>query len=126
MDNDLISRQAAIAHAISGLTREFEGEKWIRVSEVRESLKTMPSAQSELLPSAERWIPVAERRPEAYGRYLVTLEYEGYRSVMPLYYGRINRIDTFYDSDSEYGDIEYCGAIAWMPLPEPYKGGDEE
>ena len=73
-----------------------------------------------------RWIPVAERRPEAYGRYLVTLEYEGYRSVMPLYYGRINRIDTFYDSDSEYGDIEYCGAIAWMPLPEPYKGGEEE
>lgn len=72
-----------------------------------------------------RWIPVAERRPEAYGRYLVTLEYEGYRSVMPLYYGRINRIDTFYDSDSEYGDIEYCGAIAWMPLPEPYKEGEQ-
>lgn len=43
--NDLISREAAIAHAISGLTREFEGEKWIRVSEVRESLQTMPSAQ---------------------------------------------------------------------------------
>lgn len=43
--DDLISRQAAIAHAISGLTREFEGEKWIRVSEVRESLQTMPSAE---------------------------------------------------------------------------------
>lgn len=44
--DDLISRQAAIAHAISGRTRELEGEKWIRVSEVRESLQTMPSAQS--------------------------------------------------------------------------------
>lgn len=43
--NDLISRQAAVAHAISGLTRELEGEKWIRVSEVRESLQTMPSAE---------------------------------------------------------------------------------
>ena len=45
--DDLISRQAAIGHAISGLTREYEGEKWIRVSEVRESLKTLPSAQTE-------------------------------------------------------------------------------
>lgn len=44
--NDLIDRQAAIAYAISGRTREFEGEKWIRVSEVRENIKTMPSAQS--------------------------------------------------------------------------------
>lgn len=73
-----------------------------------------------------RWIPVTERLPEKYGRYLVTLEDEGYRSVTPLYYGRIGRISTFYDSDSEYGDIEYCGIIAWMPLPEPYKGCDEE
>ena len=45
MDNDTINRQAAIAYAISGLTREFEGEKWIRVSEVRESLQTMPSTE---------------------------------------------------------------------------------
>lgn len=46
--NDLISREAAIAHAISGRTREFDGEKWIRVSEVRESLQTMPPAQSNI------------------------------------------------------------------------------
>ena len=59
--NDLISRQQAIAYAISGRTREFEGEKWIRVSEVRESLKTLPSAQPE-----QRWIPCSERLPEVY------------------------------------------------------------
>ena len=45
MNDDTISRQAAIAYAISGMTREFDGEKWIRVSEVRESLQTMPSAE---------------------------------------------------------------------------------
>lgn len=44
MKDDLISRQAAIAYAISGMTREIDGNKWIRVSEVCESLKTMPSA----------------------------------------------------------------------------------
>lgn len=43
--DDLISRQAAIAHTISGRTRELDGEKWIRVSEVRESLQIMPSAE---------------------------------------------------------------------------------
>ena len=45
MNDDTISRQAAIAYAISGKTREFDGDKWIRVSEVRESLQTMPSAE---------------------------------------------------------------------------------
>ncbi len=90
---------------------------WVGFDTIDEVLSGMPSEQ--------RWIPVAERLPEAYGRYLVTLEDEDYISVMPLYYGRINRIDTFYDSDSEYGDIEYRGIIAWMPLPEPYKCGEQ-
>ena len=45
--SELIDRQAAIAYAISGMTREIDGDKWIRVSEVRESIKTMPSAQPE-------------------------------------------------------------------------------
>lgn len=116
---------------------------WVGFDTIDEVLSGMPNVDYEIINDAHnegydvgywagrrdyepKWIPVTERLPEAYGRYLVTLEYEGYRSVMPLYYGRINRIDTFYDSDSEYGDIEYCGAIAWMPLPEPYKGGAEE
>lgn len=73
-----------------------------------------------------RWILVTERLPEKYGQYLVTLEDEGYRSVMPLYYGRVNRKDVFYDSDSEYGDIQWDGVIAWMPLPEPFNEEVEE
>ena len=47
--NDLIRREEAIAYAISGLTREIDGENWIRVSEVRESIKALPSAQSEII-----------------------------------------------------------------------------
>lgn len=45
MDNDLISRQAAIGYACSGLIRRIDDEDWIRVAEVRESLKEMPSAE---------------------------------------------------------------------------------
>lgn len=49
MNDDTISRQAAIASSISGRTREIDGDKWIRVSEVRESIKAIPSAQPERL-----------------------------------------------------------------------------
>lgn len=45
--SDSIDRKAAIANAISGLVRIEDGEKWIRVSEVRESLLNMPSAEPE-------------------------------------------------------------------------------
>ena len=47
MVNNLIERQAAIGSAISGMTMTIGGEKWIRVSEVRESLYSVPSAQPE-------------------------------------------------------------------------------
>ena len=49
--DDLISKQSAIAYAISGRVRTFptteDGEDWIRVSEVRESLIAVPPAEPE-------------------------------------------------------------------------------
>ena len=56
------------------------------------------------------WIPVSERLPEKDAFYLVT--------------EKIGRVRTyvFHKGNSE----EYwkrC-AVAWMPLPEPYKGGE--
>ena len=45
--SDLISRKAAIATAISGMVRTIEGEKWIRIKEVKESLLSAPSAEPE-------------------------------------------------------------------------------
>lgn len=48
---DLISRQAAIASAISGRIRTLptseNGEKWIRTAEVRQSLLDVPSTEVE-------------------------------------------------------------------------------
>ena len=73
-----------------------------------------------------RWIPVTERLPQKYGKYLVSVDFDSYVGTEPLWYGRINGKDVFYDSDSEYGDIQWDGVIAWMPLPTPYKGGEEE
>ena len=56
--NDLISRQAAIATAISGRVRTLptteDGENWIRVNEVRDSLLSLPTAQ----PKHGKWIKI--------------------------------------------------------------------
>lgn len=54
--SDLIDRQAAIATAISGRIRTLptteDGENWIRVNEVRDSLLSLPTAQ----PKRGKWI----------------------------------------------------------------------
>ena len=57
-----------------------------------------------------RWIPVTERLPEEDGRYLIT----GKR-------GTVYSLE--YEDERWYGGIQ---PIAWMPLPEPYKGGEEK
>ena len=40
---DAINKEYAVASACSGLTRMINGEKWIRVSEVRESIMNAPT-----------------------------------------------------------------------------------
>lgn len=42
--DDVISRGYAIAYACSGLVRRMDDGDWIRVEDVRESLKSVPSA----------------------------------------------------------------------------------
>ena len=75
-----------------------------------------------------RWIPVSERMPEKYGKYLCCNEYGayiiGYPEESELAPGRYI-VDT--------NDCIMYDCIAWMPLPEPYhiagpgkKVGDSE
>lgn len=72
-------------------------------------LKALPSARSE-----PHWIPCSERLPEA-GAVLIT---DGNEILIGEYYG-----DSTWSVDGcDYNpDLE---EIAWMPLPEPYKGGN--
>ena len=123
--DDLISRQAAIAHAVP--LNLFGREVMIvSVSE----LENLPSAQPE-----QQWIPFKtrpltkaekEEHPEWDGildcklpddgqRILVSVSVRGHESV---------QYDEFYTDDGSYLDSGYeigTEATAWMPLPEPYK-----
>ena len=71
------------------------------------------------LPSAQRWIPVSERLPDVAQRVLLS----GHGQVMVgmLHsFGKYSLEPTGISYGYPKDDIE-----AWMPLPEPWKEGDE-
>ena len=72
---------------------------------------------------AERqWIPVSERLPEYGKTVLITNGKGNVRS------GRFRGVEFWKEDGGSYwtfkgNTIEHV--LAWMPLPEPYKGGQE-
>lgn len=79
-----------------------------------------------------QWICAKEKLPEEDKSYLVSSEsgLDILSFAKDLY--RVDEYDFWdkkgvsgwFDYDSEYGYIE-MGAIAWMPLPQPYKAESE-
>lgn len=115
---DYIDRQAAIdALCKAGCRSGYCG---VSCDDVK-AIEQLPSAQPE-----QRWIPCSERLPEENGQYLITVKYV--------------HVDDYEDIYSEHGEwadgkwdmfiFGHCGKVenitAWMPLPEPYKGEDNE
>ena len=113
---DSIDRQAAIEALARMMPRSYTpdgshpaDEEIFRVQEVFadciEALEILPSAQSE-----PHWIPCSDRLPEERGFYLTTTKDKA------VYCDHWNE-DNFDRTEM---------VIAWMPLPEPYRGGDSE
>lgn len=107
MANDTISRQAAIdALNAEGITKNMRAHRRILS-----------------LPSAERWIPVTDGLPddvqigEEYPDVVFCTKEKTYTGFYEYYLG--GRWWTDYDEVVD-------GVIAWMPLPKPYKEGEEE
>lgn len=90
--------------------------------------------QALAIPSSQKWIPVSERLPEEGGDYFVTYE-KGYAedyNLPPIgiagfevdcesfgYWHEHFDRQTLGSLGSEWEEIK---VIAWMPLPEPWKG----
>ena len=114
---DMISRQAAI-DAIFGRSHEI----------IKMRIGNLPSAQPE-----QRWIPCSERLPEEKdagilkklgtekrSEYVIaTVDVKGERMTVTAC-----TYDGKWDWNMKYAFPDFK-VVAWMPLPEPYKGDDK-
>lgn len=108
--DDEPSVKAEKLYQICGETQNREVAEWLK----------------EYFPSTDdNWIPVSERLPSVYGEYLATVDGETIEvSYVPETKGLIkgwSTCDTY-----GYKRLSDDDVIAWMPLPTPYKGGDDE
>ena len=83
------------------------------LTEVRDRIEAIPSADR-----PQEWIPCSERFPKEEGIYLVTATnyiFDTDEIVVGTCYFNI-----------EYGFTNNRKILAWMPLPKPWKGADDE
>ena len=78
------------------------------------------------VPSADRpqWIPCSERVPIEYRTVLVTWEYAG-KSYTTTAFRETKNAVTYWASNEQH-KYTPLKVVAWMPLPEPWKGADDE
>lgn len=67
---------------------------------------------------APRWIPVTQQLPEIGEKVLVSTKYTVFTQVFKRIYGTPDRWGW------EHNTIK--NVTAWMPMPEPYQGGEQE
>ena len=114
--DDLISRQQAIDECYP-ITVDGEVYEVVQI----ETLMGLPSAQPE-----SRWIPCSERLPEDNTRVQVTF---ANGEVGQSSWHKENEYNNGFDAVMHgVTDRHFVtfGVIAWMPLPEPYQGGEQE
>jgi hypothetical protein len=118
--SDLISRQAAIdalAKFVPYAIFDESTESYMNgLTDAYNLICQLPSAQSQ-----PHWISCSERLPEKGNEVLVCYDYKGHRFVLT---GTLYGDGKFHEYDDEYLTPEgrkYRKAVAWMPLPEPYK-----
>lgn len=123
---DPIDRQAAIDE----ITEYGSGDIiYMSVGELRGRIEHLPSAQPE-----PQWIPCSERLPEEKDAGIIlkklgknkrsdyviaTVDVKGERMTVTAC-----TYDGVWYWNMKYAFPEY-EIVAWMPIPEPYRGGDE-
>lgn len=140
--SDLISRQAAKLK-VARVTWE-DGDSWYDfIDKCVDCLDDVPSAQPK-----QQWIPVSKRLPKGNGWYQCTVIVNNLPRTTELFYkndkwlnnrsiSMFNTYDIYgYGYTTEKHKLSYQelisefdwteNVVAWMPLPEPYKGGKDE
>ena len=111
--SDLISRQAVI-DAINALHEKPNA--WL--DSAVDAVMSLPSAQPQ-------WIPCSERLPHGSCSDLVNVSIHDDSGDTPFDYTSCGWVTT----DGEYWIVDNeinNHVIAWMPLPEPYRGESDE
>lgn len=84
------------------------------------------------LPMAQRWIPCSERPPEENGKYLVTFHQIATYDDLGFDMDDTDVRKMYYSTESGWlipkrfpswiNDAITSTVVAWMPLPEPWRG----
>ena len=138
MTDDLISRQAAIyavdSETVSTNPEHFEAHqkftqflddaevssfgRWQWANGFNTAL-TAVGIDLKKLPSAQQWIPCSERLPEENKAILLGVKYkDDFKMFVTA------RMDITYWQG--LGRDIKCQEMRWMPLPEPWKGEDDD
>ena len=137
--SDLINREDAVKAINKALDRETLLYGLVRKIAV-DAIRSIPSADR-----PQEWIPCEERLPEEEGNYLVTFgafaetingeevifgDIDG--SVAEIGYGCYERDIFWHPTAFGWYDLDTATPFdkraikAWMPLPKPWKGADDE
>lgn len=118
---DCINKNAAVGKCVATIIDLPSADKEIEIIKAKAYAKGIDSAPSIDIPA---WIPNEQRLPKYNKRVLICTEegdiYIGYRSQL-LRKGE-EPMDCMRDMDG----YPIACPDAWMPLPEPYHGGEEQ
>ena len=124
IDTDRLKEE--IVEAGQGSTRYRIGEFWeLNRNEIWKVIDEQPTVEAE-----PRWIPCSERLPESDNEVLITV-WDAEDDYVEVYKGFYQGHEWWTQWCHGCSKIkgEPCGeniVIAWMPLPEPYRGGEKE
>jgi len=129
MMSDLISRQDAI-DVLDVLCQEHrykipgKAETYSQYNEAWQDALDRAEGAIGNLPSAEpepHWIPCSEKLPKYYDYVLLTRKW----GSLPTIGARAERDNRdFWLTNSGRSEEDFNEVIAWMPLPDPWKGGE--